>query len=360
MNAEQTRFTLKRMPNEMSIMLRAKHGVGKSATVKQVAQQLAEETGHEVGFYDVRLSQCEVGDIKGLPNLNHETKTTDFYKPFWWPRDPDSHGILFFDELNRATKDVLQAVFEVCLDRRLDGEKLPDGWRVVAAINADDDYDVLELDPALLDRWFVIDFDPSDKEWINWAYKEGLHASVIEFISQNTELLDPKIGDMQAGEIYPSRRSWHRLHKAFEAMDLFDSDNEGLIGMIAKGFVGTSCSILYAKFLVREYSRLRAERVVNELPEVREQIERMSHDIEALAALATGVVNHLRKLKSKDFNDMRQKNLKDFLMMTPPEIVARIWSDALKVPNIKKAIALWEDDEEFANYISEVYLATNV
>jgi MoxR-like ATPase len=144
-----------------SIMLHANHGVGKSSCVKQVAKQLGIE------FFDIRLSQCDVGDIKGLPYRDGETMK--FAKPEWWPRNKDSKGILFFDELNRASKDVLQAVFEICLDRTLDGDKLPDGWKIVSAVNSHSDYDVLELDPALQDRWFHIEFSPTAKEWLDWA-----------------------------------------------------------------------------------------------------------------------------------------------------------------------------------------------
>ena len=133
MNIAQTKEILKNMPSDKSVMLHAKHGVGKSSVVRQAAYEMEEESGKPVGFWDVRLSQCEVGDIKGMPLLDAEKGITRFLKQEWWPRDPNSTGILFFDELNRASKDVLQAVFEICLDRRLDGEKLPDGWRVVAA-----------------------------------------------------------------------------------------------------------------------------------------------------------------------------------------------------------------------------------
>ena len=86
MNAAQTKRILKDFPTDKSIMLVAKHGVGKSSVVKQVAKELG------IGFHDVRLSQCEVGDIKGLPMLSEERSRTEFLKPYWWPRDPDSKG----------------------------------------------------------------------------------------------------------------------------------------------------------------------------------------------------------------------------------------------------------------------------
>ena len=208
MNIAQTKEILKSMPNDKSVMLHAKHGVGKSSVVRQVADELSAASGEEYGFWDVRLSQCEVGDIKGMPDKDVKQQVIRFLKQEWWPRDQNSKGILFFDELNRASKDVLQAVFEICLDRRLDGEKLPDGWRVVSAVNSDDDYDVVDLDPALNDRWFHIDFDPSVEEWLAWARTNGVHKAVVEFINRNQNLLDPPVGNLEAGRVYPSRRSW--------------------------------------------------------------------------------------------------------------------------------------------------------
>jgi len=66
MNANLTKRILREMPTSKSIMLRAKHGVGKSSVIKQAAIEQG------ISFFDVRLSQCEVGDIKGLPYLDAE------------------------------------------------------------------------------------------------------------------------------------------------------------------------------------------------------------------------------------------------------------------------------------------------
>ena len=51
MDIKTTKLCLKNLPTTTSVLLKAKHGVGKSSAVKQVA----EENGW--GFYDVRLSQ---------------------------------------------------------------------------------------------------------------------------------------------------------------------------------------------------------------------------------------------------------------------------------------------------------------
>lgn len=349
MNATQTRKLLRDMPTDKSIMLVAKHGVGKSAIVKQAAV----ETGGD--FFDVRLSQCEVGDIKGLPFLDEASQRTRFLKPYWWPRDPNSKGILFFDELNRANKDVLQAVFEICLDRRLDGEALPKGWRVVAAINASDDYDVVELDPALLDRWFYIDFDPTPKEWMTWATSAGIHPAIVDFIAQNTELLDPKPGAMEAGKVYQSRRSWAQFHDTVQALGLYDSPDEGLLTQITKGWLGAHISIMFPKFLANEFARLKPDDVLDNFEQVRHKVEAAAIDIESIAALSRSITNVLSKRNAATLGVQQRENIKLFMQLLPKDVASQFWLGLLEIKPLKKIILSWQNDKDFSAFIRSVY-----
>lgn len=349
MNAAQTKKVLKEMPTDKSVMLVAKHGVGKSAVVKQVSKELG------IGFYDVRLSQCEVGDIKGLPFLDEVNQRTRFLKPLWWPSDPKSEGILFFDELNRANKDVLQAVFEICLDRRLDGEALPDGWRVVSAINATDDYDVVELDPALLDRWFKIDFDPTPKEWMSWATGNGVHPAIVDFIAQNTELLDPPVGNLEAGHVYPSRRSWSQFNDSAAKMGLFDNPDEGLLTQIAKGWLGVAVSITFPKFLANDFARLKPDEVLDSFEEVRHKIEAAAADIESIAALSRSVISTIGKRNVASMGDKQRENIKAFMQLLPKDVASQFWMEILEIKPMKKVVISWQSDKEFSNFIRSVY-----
>ena len=354
MNIEQTKHILKNMPNTKSVMLHAKHGVGKSSVVRQTVDELTEETGDSYGFWDVRLSQCEVGDIKGLPDADREKQIIRFLKQEWWPRDPDSKGILFFDELNRASKDVLQAVFEVCLDRRLDGEKLPDGWRVVAAVNSDEDYDVVELDPALHDRWFHIDFDPSVIEWSDWARTNDVHPAIVEFINRNNNLLDPPVGNLEAGRIYPSRRSWVSLSDSMLAMNL--EADEGLLTQVTKGWVGREIAVMFQKFITNEFSQLKPEDVLDSFDKFKIKIESACDDIEVIAALARSVVAEANDRPAAKMRDKQKKGLRDFFMMLPADVGSQTWVSLLGGKKTKKMVMEWQQDEDVAARLKEIYL----
>jgi len=354
MNIEQTKMILKNMPKDKSVMLHAKHGVGKSSVVRQTVDELAEETGKAYGFYDVRLSQCEVGDIKGLPDADREAKVIRFLKQEWWPRDQDSHGILFFDELNRASKDVLQAVFEICLDRRLDGEELPDGWRVVSAVNSDDDYDVVELDPALHDRWFHIDFDPDAKEWMSWAHTNGVHKAVIEFINRNQNLLDPPIGNLEPGRVYPSRRSWVALSDSIISMNL--EKDEGMLTQITKGWVGREIAVMFQKFVTNEFSQLTPEDVIDLYDDSQTQIESACDDIEVIAALARSVVTEVNSRNANKMKDLQKDNLKKFFMILPNDVASQMWVGLLGGKKSKKLVLGWQADSTVGDRLKSIYL----
>jgi hypothetical protein len=336
MNISQTKEVLKTMPTDKSVMLHAKHGVGKSSVVRQVAEELSASTGETYGFYDVRLSQCEVGDIKGMPDKDVKEQVIRFLKQEWWPRDQNSKGILFFDELNRASKDVLQAVFEICLDRRLDGEKLPDGWRVVSAVNSDDDYDVVELDPALHDRWFHIDFDPSTEEWLTWARSSGVHKAVVEFINRNQNLLDPPVGNLEAGRVYPSRRSWAAFSDTMIHMGLDARTDDGMLTQITKGWVGREIAVMFQKFITNEFSNLRPEEVID------------SYD---------KVVAEVNERSLTTMKDKQRANLRKFFMALPPDVASQAWVGLLAGKKSKKIVMEWQSDEEFREHLKVIYLS---
>jgi hypothetical protein len=347
MNIKNTKYVLNNMPNTVSVLLKAKHGVGKSRSVQQVAI----ENGWD--FYDVRLSQCEVGDIKGLPYRDGDLMK--FAKPEWFPKDPNSKGILFLDELNRATKDVLQAVFELCLDRRLDGTPLPEGWRVVAAINADDEYDVVELDPALADRWFHIDFEPTAEEWLTWAKDNDIIPEIRQFISRNENLLDPPVGNLEINKVYPSRRSWATLSNTIKHMNLLNSD-EGMFVQVTKGFVGTEVAIMLQRFISNEYSRIKPSDVLDKFEELEESLIESCESIEVIAELAVAVVEDANKRASGKFKDLQKTNLQKFFMILPNDVASNVWVKLLKGKRTKKLVTEW-DSEEFQAKIEQVFLS---
>jgi hypothetical protein len=352
MNATQTIRTLKSTPNEISVMIKGNHGIGKSQIVQMVADEL------DMPCIDFRLSQNDVGDIKGIP-FQRRGRTV-FAPPEWFPlKEEDAvelkdllglddevnlsrygdKGILFLDEINRASREVQQAAFELVLDRRLNLRGLPDGWRVVTAINDNDDlYTVGSLDPAFVSRFFVIDFNPTWEEWMAWARGAGVHEAVTTFLTKYKTLLDPTKEILENSvadgvkKLY-DRRSWHRLSttlQEFEKNDdsILKKDSATLdyLTMIATGFLGSTCAIKFRSFIENDYDALNAEIILNSFNEgVAKKLKTIVKKgrIPELASYNDLLVEHMKNKPS--LTALQMKNLAKYVNLMPKEIVTSFW-----------------------------------
>jgi hypothetical protein len=200
-------------------------GIGKSDVVKQTAKYLAEKEGIEYidngwdkdkfGFIDIRLSQRNPEDLKGLPMFNKDTKTTEWYIPQELPRE--GKGILFFDEINLAPPSIQAAAYELILDKRLGTYKLPNGWTIIAAGNGTEDKgNIYELPSPLANRFAHVQLNIPDIEvWSEWAIPNGINNSIITFLNfkpQYIHKFDANSNDVA----FPTPRSWAFASKLIE------------------------------------------------------------------------------------------------------------------------------------------------
>ena len=130
------------------VMLWGAPGVGKSQMVAQVAAR------NHVPLIDIRLSQMEPSDLRGIPFLKGDI--VDWAIPSMLP-DQKRHGvagILFLDEITSAPPSVSAAAYQLILDRSLGEYKVPDQWAIIAAGNRQGDRGVTYTMPAPLANRF--------------------------------------------------------------------------------------------------------------------------------------------------------------------------------------------------------------
>ena len=263
-----------RLPPEIAVLMRGPTGVGKSHIVYQIAALL-----NNMPVIDVRGSTMDESKTTGIPDFETSKlkKVSTFVLPSWYVRACREPVILFLDELNRSMPQVMQAFFQIVLDRCLgndeDGNpmKLHPMTRVYSAVNFGVEYDVSEMDPALLRRFWTVDVEPDVKDWILWAEEEGLHPITIDFIRQNPALwrVDPGSGKVTPGSVIPMPASWHRLDTtlAHANVNLDDyanrKDSENLIYSFTRGFVGNEAAISFVNFVEKYENVITAEDVLN-------------------------------------------------------------------------------------------------
>ena len=196
-------------PADQNLMLVGNHGIGKS----EILTEYYSAKGMKV--VPLFLGQMsDPGDLIGIPNRNTTTGKTEFMPPYWFPLDGQPI-VLFLDELNRARPEVLQTIMDLALNRTLAGRKLPEGSRIISAVNSGDQYQLTDLDPALVSRFNVVTFRPTTQEWLLWADKADVDPRVKDFIRENPIWLD-KNPDAKEGadtglDKTPDRRGWKRV-----------------------------------------------------------------------------------------------------------------------------------------------------
>jgi len=178
-NHEQLKKLIhKSYETKMPMMIHGPIGVGKSDQVRETAKEIAQQKeleysekndlNNETKFHliDLRASQLESVDIRGLPNFDQENKTTKWFIPDWLPKK--GNGIIFMDEINLALPSTLSAFYQLFLDRRV-GEDyfLPDGYSILAAGNRDSDRaQIFSLSAPLANRLLHCELlPPSIETW---------------------------------------------------------------------------------------------------------------------------------------------------------------------------------------------------
>ena len=181
------------------IMIWGPPGVGKSAIVKQVADD------GNLELRDVRAILLDPVDLRGLPHINGDGRA-HWAVPEFLPRE--GKGILFLDELTAAPQLTQAACYQLILDRKLGEYELPERWTIIAAGNRESDRGVVHRMPSPLTNRFVhLDFGVDLDDWTKWATKHGIATEVIAFLRFRDELLhdfDPK----RSEKAFPTPRSW--------------------------------------------------------------------------------------------------------------------------------------------------------
>ena len=254
----------------ITLMIWGKHGLGKSSIVQQVATQ------NKMGIINLRLSQLEASDIRGLPDK--KDGRTIYLPPAELPKgdlswkeaqkmieqtDPEKRnelaeriqprlekGILFLDESFRAQDDVQQAIFELVLDHKVGQYILPQGWSIVCANNFFEGYCVNAfMDPAFLDRFCHIilsDGESTTQEWVNYMVQThgDESAEIIEYCAANQENLDGPVKSELGFSITPSRRSWDMVARVVKCKNYSSLAKTEVIA----GLVGRDMAIAFDKY----------------------------------------------------------------------------------------------------------------
>lgn len=200
-------------PDMAPLLIWGAPGIGKTAIVTEVCKAMASE----VGKYDMifKTLSNETPDNFTLPkyvSIDGQEKAADVPKT-WLPvykstgdavldkemDDKLGKGLLFIDELSRATQQVLNVVLPLINEKKFNEYKVGSGWTIIAASNRreDDTDSQSELSSALLNRFDHIFYEPTVHTWRQWADKQNyISPLLLQWLSM------PKSENMSGGKFY--------------------------------------------------------------------------------------------------------------------------------------------------------------
>lgn len=300
------------LDNKLPLLLRGRHGIGKSQVVYQIASQRG------LPVVERRASQMSEGDLVGLPVISGDS--TKWNPPDWFKMACNNAVLLFLDEVDRAVIEVRQGIFELTDSRKLNGHVLHPDTIIVAAVNGGESgaqYQVGEMDPAELDRWTTFDLSPTVEDWLSWA-KDNTSQFVYDFINLNREHLEHK-GDFEPNKVYPSRRSWKRCNDVLVSADMFNENNIRDIRNIAVGFLGYEAAIALHDFVEKYDRQVTPEDII-----VDGKLDKTKN---------FGIIEHcalIDKIESKGFLAKKLpkdeiENLARYFISLPSEAAMKMW-----------------------------------
>lgn len=300
-------------------LVSGKHGIGKSAMVKSIADELGGVC------ITVEGGTIKEGEITGLPYQykDDEGKTKFRFLPYYAVEriqneekrlfelagktapgggiagDENRYAmndltpaeriaaiksgsvqpvIIFIDEINRTENTVYKELMNILLTRSVNGYNFPWWVLFVGAMNPSTQnsvYATNEMDPAQLDRFIKIKVGDSTPEWLRFAKSSGISPQIIGFIKDNPKCLSSDSKELDDEEKpTPSPRGWDMVDTLLKSEPLlrgFFTDKENEPKTVEKDMknlvaakLGASVATMFFASLVSQARALMPEEIFSD------------------------------------------------------------------------------------------------
>ncbi|MDT8716312.1 AAA family ATPase [Clostridium sp. 19966] len=302
-------------------------GIGKTSLAKKVSLMM----NYELITIDANL--LKEGEIGGLPTIEDyyafDGKTKQTGKRTVYAvhyklqrideilmKNKDKRILLFIDEINRCDHAVQQELMNIILNREINGYKLPKNVFILSAMNpsnkyeniSDNEYQVVEMDPAQENRFVWLEMDTDVQNWLEWGkskdenkdYESNIHDDVLEFISAFPQYLN-RPDSLETVKATP--RSWERVSDTYRLyLRKKDQIKENILFNIIKGNVGAAIAQEFLSFLENRKKIIRVEDVFNN-KEIDENLlmNLRTENYETLFLFAINSLNYIKNSEKKDY-----------------------------------------------------------
>lgn len=260
-------------------------------------------------FIDIRLSQLDPSDLRGIPNF----ATTEEYLqlvPFKWVvyiTKPEAAGTVFFDEINLAPDLIMSSAYAIINDRHIADKKISDNIAIFGAGNLTTDTSLVRILPdPLKDRLgeveMVFDVDYWFDAYANTHIAPHLLAfcqwkkTSIHSVSTATDKGKRK-STMDANNLKQATpRGIKRTSDLIKDLDISNPDNHNTIKILVASAVGEVFATEFMAY-VKYYNEISWEDLIKDPETI---VDTLSLD--AKYVLIGGITERLTSLAEKESN----------------------------------------------------------
>lgn len=273
---------------------------------------------------DIRLSEFDTADTKGLPDFKKDSDAVEWKIPFWAKilEHPDSDGVLFFDEINLATPLVISSVYKIIYDRVINEGKINDNWLIIGAGNKDEDRAYThEMAAPVRDRAGEVELTaPSIDDWTEWAVEKHIDPRIIGFLNWKSSNLHNV--NFEDGQKFTTERGWARLNYLIQGITEYPT-----LELVSGTAIGEGIAREFVAFCKIRDSVDIAEIIKN--PAKLEKVTEISTKYFVVTALA-------EQYKDNKLNFERFMRISETLdKMKNAEFVALFWRLSIRYAPIK-------------------------
>lgn len=220
------------------IFLLGAPGVGKTAIMEQIAQELgialvSYSMTHHTRQSALGLPFIEEKEYEGVKYQVSEYTMSEIIASIYdvMRESGIKEGILFLDEINCVSETLAPSMLQFLQYKVFGRHKVPEGWVIVTAGNPPEyNKSVRDFDVVTMDRLKVLDVEADYQVWKEYAQNQGIHNVITSYLELKKEHFY-KIETTVKGRSYVTARGWEDLS---QILFLYEEDglnvDETLVG----------------------------------------------------------------------------------------------------------------------------------
>ena len=271
------------------IFLLGAPGIGKTAVMEQIAQELG------IALVSYSMTHHTRQSALGLPFITHKEYEGKAYDVTEYTMSEIiasiydvmtesgiKEGILFLDEINCVSETLAPSMLQFLQYKVFGRHQVPEGWVVVTAGNPPEyNKSVREFDVVTMDRLKILEVEADYAVWKEYAREQGVHTAILNYLDMKKDDFY-QVETTVKGRNYITARGWEDLSKM-----LVLYEEEGIA--VEESFVG-------------QY--IRSEKVVKEFCAYYDLYQKYKNDYK-VEEILTGIVSEQAKDKARkaDFDE---------------------------------------------------------